>query len=77
MRPKAVGSGIFGRFPNIDKCRSEVAVDVISRVAVDYVGMDVRAIFGESALNSGRKSEYFTLWPPGPVLSITFVQCCI
>ena len=54
IRPKFVGSGIFGRFPNYDKCLSEVADDVISGVAVDYVGMDVRAIFGESWLYSGR-----------------------
>ena len=28
--------------------------DVISGVALDYVGMDARATFGESGLNSGR-----------------------
>ena len=33
--------------------RSEVAGDVISCVAVGYVGLDVRATFGESGLNSG------------------------
>ena len=54
IRPKAIGSGIFGRFPNFDKCRSEVAGDVMSGVAVHYVGMDVRSTFGESGLNSGR-----------------------
>ena len=54
IRPKAVGSGIFGRFPNFDKCPSEVAGDVISGVAVDYVGVDVRATFGDSGLNSVR-----------------------
>ena len=35
IRPKAAKSGIFGRFANIDKCRSEVAGDVISSVSVD------------------------------------------
>ena len=35
-----------------DNCRSEVAGDVISGVAVDYVGMDVRATFGESGLKN-------------------------
>ena len=35
IRPKAVGGGIFGRILNFDKCRSEVAGDVISAVAVD------------------------------------------
>ena len=54
IRPKADGSGIFRRFPTLDKCRPEVAGDVISGVAVGYVGMDVRATFGESALNSGQ-----------------------
>ena len=51
--PKAVGSGIYGRFLYFDKCRSEEAGDVISGVAVDYVGMDDRATFGESGLNVG------------------------
>ena len=35
IRTKAVGCGIFGRFSNFHKCRSEVAGDVISGVAVD------------------------------------------
>ena len=38
---------------NFDKCLSEVVGDIIFGVAADYVGMDVRATFGESALNSG------------------------
>ena len=54
IRPKSVGSGIFGRFRNFYNCRSEVAGDVISGVAVDYVGMDVCTTFGESGLNSDR-----------------------
>ena len=54
IRPKAVGSGTFGRFPNFDKCRSEVSGDVLSGAAVHYVVMDVRSTFGESVLNSGR-----------------------
>ena len=33
--PKPVGGGIFGRFLNFGKCRSEVAGEVISGVAVD------------------------------------------
>ena len=32
---KRRGSGIFGRFPNFDICRSEVDDDVISGVVVD------------------------------------------
>ena len=35
IQPKAVGVGIFGRFSNFGKCRSEVAGDVISGLAVD------------------------------------------
>jgi len=35
IRPKALRSGIFSHFPNFDKCRSEVAGDVISGVAVE------------------------------------------
>ena len=54
IRSQAVRSGIFGRFANFYKCQSEVADDVISRVAVDYVDMDILATFGESGLNSGR-----------------------
>ena len=54
IRPKAVGSGIFGRFHNFYKCRSEVAHDVISGVTVEKVSTDVRAAFGESELNNGR-----------------------
>ena len=48
IRPKTVESGIFGRFPNFDKCRSEVAGDVVSGVAIDHVGVDALATFGES-----------------------------
>ena len=48
IRPKAAGSGIFGRFANYDKCRLGVAGYVISGVAVDEVSIDVRATFGES-----------------------------
>ena len=35
IRPKSVGSDIFGRIPNSDKCRSEVAGDVIPGADVD------------------------------------------
>ena len=53
IRPKAVGGGIFGRFSNFEKCRSEAADDIMSNVAVDYVGVDVRSKFGDSMLNGG------------------------
>ena len=35
IRPRAVGGDIFGRFSNFDKCRQEVAGDVVSGLAVD------------------------------------------
>ena len=56
IRPKAVGSGIFGRFSYFDKFRSEVtggAISGVSSAAADYFGVDVRATFGASGLNSG------------------------
>ena len=35
IRPKPVAGGIFVLFSNFEKCRSEVADDVVSDVAVD------------------------------------------
>ena len=49
--PEVIFSAVFANF---DECRSEVAGDVLSGVAVHYVGMDVRSTFGECGLNSGR-----------------------
>ena len=54
IRPKAVGGGIFGSFSNFGKCRSEEAGKVISGLAAEWVGTDVRATCGECGLNSGR-----------------------
>ena len=55
IRPTTVGNGIFGSFSNFGKWRSEVAGDVISSIAVDYVGTNVRATRGGgSGLNSSR-----------------------
>ena len=62
IRPKSVANGIFGRFRNFDKCRSEVAYDIISGAAVGYFDLDVRATFGASGLNSGRINLLFG-WP--------------
>ena len=45
IQPKAVGSGIFGNFSNFDNCPPDVAGDVLSGAAMDYVGMDVSAKF--------------------------------
>ena len=44
---------------NFDKCRPEVAGDVISGVALGYVSMDVRAKLGDSRLNNGRIIQLF------------------
>ena len=49
-----VGQAKRGRFPNFDKCRSEVAGDVMSGAAVHNVGMEVGSTFGEFGLNSSR-----------------------
>ena len=62
MRPKA---GRF--FSNFEKCRPEVAGEVITGVAVDYVSMDVRVEFGDSTLNTGKEfhsigAEYRKDW---------------
>ena len=40
-------------FSNFDKCRPEAVDDVISGVAVNKVGMDVRVKFGDSAFETG------------------------
>ena len=40
IEPKGAGGGTFGRVLNLDKCLPEVAGDVISSVAVDYVRLD-------------------------------------
>ena len=47
MQTKAVGGDIFDRFSNFDKCRPEVAGDVMSRKASEYVGTDVPASVGD------------------------------
>ena len=41
-------------FSNFDKCWPEVAGDVISRVAVEHVGMDVSVKFVECRSNRSR-----------------------
>ena len=59
IRPNAVRCGIFSHFANFDKCRPEVAGDVTSSVALDCVGMNVCAKFGDSRLNGGRIIRLF------------------
>ena len=51
--PKPSEAAVW-RFSNFGKFRSEVAGDVISGVAVEWVGTGVRATCGGSGLNSGR-----------------------
>ena len=52
---KAVGCGIS----NLDKCRPEAAGDVISGMAIDYLGRHVRANLGDYRLNSGQIIRLF------------------
>ena len=44
--------GIFDRFLNFDNCQPEAASYVISGMAVEDVGMDVCAHFGDSRLKT-------------------------
>ena len=48
IRREAVGGGSFDRFVNFDNCQPEVASDVISGTAIQNVGMDILANFGDS-----------------------------
>ena len=66
---------IFGRFSNFDKCQPEVAGDVMSSTALDYVGMDVPASFGDSQSNSGRIIRPFVR--PDPFAHFCAVFSCI
>ena len=72
--PETFGGGIFGLFSNFGKCRPEVADDVISNAALDYVSVDALAKFSDSKLKGSR--IFSTLWPAGPVLH-TSVQYLI
>ena len=60
IRPKAVG--LFDCFSNFDKCRPEVACDIIPSVAIGFVGSDIRAKLGDFRLNSGQIIRLFG-WP--------------
>ena len=46
---KASDAALSAGFSNFDKCRPEVADDVKSGVALDYLSADVRANFGDSS----------------------------
>ena len=71
---KAVRCRIFSPFSNVDNFRPEVASDVISGVVVDYVGVDVRATFG----NLGETvAELFYSLASRTGLRVTFVQYLI
>ena len=54
IRPKVVKGDIFYRFFNFDKCRLEVAGDIVSSAAVDEVGLDFGVKFGDSMSNRSR-----------------------
>ena len=53
IRPKAVGSGIFDSLSR-DNCRRKVASDIISGVAIEEVGRDVRVKSSDSRSNCSR-----------------------
>ena len=61
---KGIGCDIFGRFSNLDKCQPEAVGDVISGTALDYVGTDIPASFGDYRLNSGRIIRLFVRQNP-------------
>ena len=46
ISPEAFGSGVFESF-FLCNFRPEVASDVISGVAIDYVGLDAQVEFGD------------------------------
>ena len=55
IRPKVIGGGIFDRFTNFDKCRLEVAGDVISGGFMKPDVPDNRTKFGDPRLNLSRQ----------------------
>ena len=59
IRPEAVGDGILDRFTNFHKSPQELAGDIISGLAVELVGMDALAKFGDSRLNIDRVIRLF------------------
>ena len=68
IRPKAIGGNISDCFLELDKCRPEVAGDVVSDAAVHLVSMDNHVKCCDSMLNSGQ-----IIWLAGPLLR-TFVR---
>ena len=63
IRPKAPGNDTSAVFSNFQKCQPEVDEDVISGLAVDYVGMNVRVKFDDSKLNIDRIIRLFACAP--------------
>ena len=55
IRPKAVGGGIFGHFSNFDKCRLEVAGDVISDKPMGPDVLNNHVKFGDHHNNRSRE----------------------
>ena len=60
--PKPSDAAFRSFFSNFGKCRSKVAGDIISGVAVKYVGTHVCSTCGGCVLNSGRNIWLFG-WP--------------
>ena len=57
--PEAVGGGIFDSFFRYN-FRREVGNDVISGMAVDYVGMDASVKFGDSRSRDIRRADFIS-----------------
>ena len=72
-RDPRLSHSVDAPFFNSDKCRLEVAGDVISGVALDDVSMDVSAIFCDSRLNSG---QIIRLWPAQPAFMHYLIAIC-
>ena len=61
IRPKAIFRCFFSKF---DKCRPEVADDVISSGAIDQNSRDIRVKFSDSTLNKGLIIRLVAGWSP-------------
>ena len=59
IQPKPVGGGISAVVSDVDKCRPEADCDVISGVAINLVGLEVRVKCGGSRLNGAAELR----WP--------------
>ena len=76
MDPNPSEAAFLAVFSNFDKCRREVAGDVISGAALVYVGVDVHANFGDSRLKSGRIIRLFDRSDPFTRFCAVFNTFC-